>query len=201
MLGLRNRYTIVFSVGGQRQPFPEAMRRRLFGPVVSGAQARGGLLRNGGRLSLDLVGYPEYATPDCGKVLDLVVHDKAGERILEGLLGDAGQRLRAEGTAGEISLFKTNAAPAANSYGCQEDYQVARRGEFGRLADILIPFLVTRQIICGAGAVVQTPRGAVYCLSRPARHLGNGPRPRPPGPGRLSVPATSRAPPRQGCGG
>ena len=56
---------------------------------------------------------------------------------------------------------------------CQEDYLVARRGGFGRLADILIPFLVTRQLIGGAGTVVQTPRGAVFRLSRPAGPAGN----------------------------
>jgi proteasome accessory factor A len=141
---------------------------------VPGGQGTSVLLRNGGRLYLDLVSYPEYATPDCGSALDLVVHDKAAERILEGLLVDAGQQLRAAGTAGHISVFKSNAGRPGAPSGCQEDYLVGRRGEFGRLADILIPFLVTRQIICGAGAVVQTPRGAVYCLSRRAGQLGNG---------------------------
>jgi proteasome accessory factor A len=67
------------------------------------------LLRNGGRLYLDVVSYPEYATPDCGSALDLVVQDKAAERILEGLLVDAGQQLREEGTARDISVFKSNA--------------------------------------------------------------------------------------------
>jgi proteasome accessory factor A len=51
---------------------------------------------------------------------------------------------------------------------------VGRHGEFGRLADILIPFLVTRQIICGAGKVLQTPRGAVYCVSQRAEHIWEG---------------------------
>ena len=115
---------------------------------------------------------PEYATPECGDLPDLVAHDKAGERILEGLAEDAGQRLREEGDAGDISVLKISADPAGSSYGCQEDYLVAQRGEFGRLADALIPFLVTRQLICGAGAVLQTPRGAVYCLSRPAGLTG-----------------------------
>ncbi|HLH47225.1 MAG TPA: proteasome accessory factor PafA2 family protein, partial [Acidimicrobiales bacterium] len=54
------------------------------------------------------------------------------------------------------------------------NYLVARHGEFGRLADILIPFLVTRQIICGAGKVLQTPRGAVYCVSQRAEHIWEG---------------------------
>ena len=133
-------------------------------------------------------------------MLDLVAHDKAGERILEGLLADAGQRLGEQGDADDIAVLKTSADPAGSSYGCQENYLVARRGEFGRLADILIPFLVTRQLICGAGTVTQTPRGAVYCLSRPDGRTGPACRRRPPGPGRSSVPATSRAPP-PGCGG
>jgi proteasome accessory factor A len=172
--GLRNQYSVVFSAGGPRQLSPEEVGRRLFGPVVSGGQGSSALLRNGGRLCLDVVSYPESATPGCGSVLDLVVHDKAGERIVEGLLVDAGQRLREEGTADDISVFKSNAGLAGSSYGCQEDYLVARRAEFGRLADILIPFLVTRQLICRAGAVVQAPRGAVYCLSRRVGHIGNG---------------------------
>jgi proteasome accessory factor A len=174
IFGLRNEYSVVCAAGGQRQLSPEEVGRRLFGPVVSGSQGSGMLLRNGGRLHLDVVSHPEYATPECGSVLDLVVHDKAGERILEGLLVDPGQRMREEGITGDISVFKTNAAPAGSSYGCQEYYLVARRGEFGRLADILIPFLVTRQTICGAGTVAQTPRGKVYCLSRPAGRTGNG---------------------------
>ena len=174
IFGLRNEYSVVFSAGGQRQLSSEEAGRRLFGPVVSGGQVTDVLLRNGGRLHLEAASRPEYATPECGSVPNLVVHDKAGERILEGLLAEAGQRLREEGDAGAISVLKISAGPAGRPYGCQEDYLVARRGEFGRLADILIPFLVTRQLICGAGTVAQTPRGAVYCLSRPAGPTGNG---------------------------
>lgn len=51
---------------------------------------------------------------------------------------------------------------------------MARHGEFSRLADILIPFLVTRQMLCGAGKVLQTPRGAVYCVSQRAEHIWEG---------------------------
>jgi len=148
--------------------------RYLFGPVVSGGRASSVLLRNGGRLHLDAVSGPEYATPECGSALDLTVCDKAGERIVEGLLADASRRLREDGVAGDIYVFKGSAGRANSPFGCQENYLIGRRGDFGRLADILIPFLVTRQLICGAGAVGQTPRGAVYCLSRPAGHTGNG---------------------------
>jgi proteasome accessory factor A len=172
--GLRNEYSIVCASGGPRQLPAEEVGRYLFGPVVPGGRASSMLLRNGGRLHLDVVSCPEYATPECGSALDLIACDKAGERIVEGLLADAGGRLGEEGIAGDISVFKSSAGRADSSFGCQESYLVGRRGEFGRLADILIPFLVTRQLICGAGAVVPTPRGAVYCLSRPAGRTGSG---------------------------
>ncbi len=150
------------------------MARYLFRRVVSWGRSSNVFLRNGARLYLDVGSHPEYATPECDNISDLVVHDKAGERILEGLLVDADRRLREEGIAGDIYLFKNNTDSAGNSYGCHENYLVGRHGEFGRLADILIPFLVTRQVICGAGKVLQTPRGAVYCVSQRAEHIWEG---------------------------
>ncbi|MYR41432.1 Pup--protein ligase, partial [Streptomyces sp. SID5910] len=86
----------------------------------------------------------------------------------------AERRLHEEGIAGDVYLFKNNTDSAGNSYGCHENYLVARHGEFSRLADILIPFLVTRQLLCGAGKVLQTPRGAVYCVSQRAEHIWEG---------------------------
>jgi proteasome accessory factor A len=142
--------------------------------VVSWGRSSNVFLRNGARLYLDVGSHPEYATPECDNVVELVTHDKAGERILEGLLVDAEKRLREEGIAGDIYLFKNNTDSAGNSYGCHENYLVGRHGEFGRLADVLIPYLVTRQIICGAGKVLQTPRGAVYCVSQRAEHIWEG---------------------------
>src|SRR5690348_17591083 len=55
--------------------------------------------------------------------------------------------------SGDVYLFKNNTDSAGNSYGCHENYLVSRNGEFSKLADVLIPFLVTRQVICGAGKV------------------------------------------------
>ncbi|GAA3110508.1 Pup--protein ligase [Streptomyces goshikiensis] len=150
------------------------MARYLFRRVVSWGRSSNVFLRNGARLYLDVGSHPEYATPECDNLTELVTHDKAGERILEGLLVDAERRLHEEGIAGDVYLFKNNTDSAGNSYGCHENYLVARHGEFSRLADILIPFLVTRQLICGAGKVLQTPRGAVYCVSQRAEHIWEG---------------------------
>jgi proteasome accessory factor A len=174
IFGLENEYGVTCTFRGQRRLSPDEVARYLFRRVVSWGRSSNVFLRNGARLYLDVGSHPEYATPECDNVVDLVAHDKAGERILEGLLVDADRRLREEGIAGNIYLFKNNTDSAGNSYGCHENYSVGRHGEFGRLADILIPFLVTRQIICGAGKVLQTPRGAVYCVSQRAEHIWEG---------------------------
>ncbi len=171
IFGLENEYGVTCTFRGQRRLSPDEVARYLFRRVVSWGRSSNVFLRNGARLYLDVGSHPEYATPECDNVMDLVAHDKAGERILEGLLVDADRRLREEGIAGDIYLFKNNTDSAGNSYGCHENYLVGRHGEFGRLADILIPFLVTRQVICGAGKVLQTPRGAVYCVSQRAEHI------------------------------
>ena len=174
IFGLENEYGVTCTFRGQRRLSPDEVARYLFRRVVSWGRSSNVFLRNGARLYLDVGSHPEYATPECDNLTELVTHDKAGERILEGLLVDAERRLHEEGIAGDVYLFKNNTDSAGNSYGCHENYLVARHGEFSRLADILIPFLVTRQLICGAGKVLQTPRGAVYCVSQRAEHIWEG---------------------------
>ncbi|SOD73887.1 proteasome accessory factor A [Jatrophihabitans sp. GAS493] len=174
IFGIENEYGVTCTFHGQRRLSPDEVARYLFRRVVSWGRSSNVFLRNGARLYLDVGSHPEYATPECDSITSLVAHDKAGERILEGLVLDAERRLHDEGIAGDIYLFKNNTDSAGNSYGCHENFLVGRHGEFSRLADVLIPFLVTRQLICGAGKVLQTPRGAVYCLSQRAEHIWEG---------------------------
>src|SRR4051795_3567158 len=174
IFGVETEYGVTCTFRGQRRLSPDEVARYLFRRVVSWGRSSNVFLRNGSRLYLDVGSHPEYATAECDDLTELVVHDKAGERILEGLLVDAEQRLSEEGVSGDISLFKNNTDSAGNSYGCHENYCVGRHGEFSRLADVLIPFLVSRQIIVGAGKVLQTPRGAIYCVSQRAEHIWEG---------------------------
>jgi proteasome accessory factor A len=174
IFGIENEYGVTCTFRGQRRLSPDEVARYLFRRVVSWGRSSNVFLENGARLYLDVGSHPEYATPECDSLVDLVTHDKAGERILESLLASAEQRLHEEGIAGQIYLFKNNTDSAGNSYGCHENYLVGRHGEFSRLADVLIPFLVTRQIVCGAGKVLQTPRGAVFCVSQRAEHIWEG---------------------------
>jgi proteasome accessory factor A len=174
IFGIETEFGVTCTFHGQRRLSPDEVARYLFRRVVSWGRSSNVFLRNGSRLYLDVGSHPEYATAECDDLIQLVTHDKAGERILEDLLVDAERRLADEGIGGDIFLFKNNTDSAGNSYGCHENYLVARAGEFSRIADVLLPFLVTRQLLCGAGKVLQTPRGAVYCLSQRAEHIWEG---------------------------
>jgi proteasome accessory factor A len=174
IFGLENEYGVTCTFRGQRRLSPDEVARYLFRRVVHWGRSSNVFLENGARLYLDVGSHPEYATPECDNVLDLIAHDKAGERILEALLGAAEVRLHEEGISGDVFLFKNNTDSAGNSYGSHENYLVARHGEFARIADVLIPFFVTRQIYCGAGKVLHGPRGAQYCLSQRAEHIWEG---------------------------
>ncbi|MEY4129977.1 MAG: Pup--protein ligase [Actinomycetota bacterium] len=172
--GLENEYGVTCTLRGQRRLSPDEVARYLFRRVVSWGRSSNVFLQNGARLYLDVGSHPEYATPECDSIHDVVVHDKAGERILEQLLVSAEQRLAEEGIRGDIYLFKNNTDSAGNSYGCHENYLTGRQDEFQHYADTLIPFLVTRQIYAGAGKVLQTARGAMFCISQRAEHIWEG---------------------------
>jgi Pup amidohydrolase len=105
------------------------------------------ILPNGARYYVDHA-HPEYSTPECATPRDLVIHDKAGERVLERSLEEVhrtmpgGQRL---------AVYKNNSDGKGNSYGTHENYLVDRQVPFGSLVTGLTPFFVSRQIFCGAG--------------------------------------------------
>jgi proteasome accessory factor A len=191
---LSTEYSIVCVVAGRALPRAQAWRQVL-GPVMAPGVGSTVRLRNGGLLRLDAAGRLEYETPDCASVADLIVRDKAGERLLDGLAVDAGERMRDAG-GGDVRVFK-RAEQDRGGVGCQENYRVGLAGptgSFARTADILLPFLITRQLVCGVGAVVQTPAGVLFCLSRAgdpsaAPPPGIGGRGRP----RISVRTEARA--------
>ena len=174
ILGLENEYGVTCTLEGQRRLSPDEVARYLFRRVVSWGRSSNVFLANGARLYLDVGSHPEYATPECDNVYDVVVHDKAGERILEQLLIGAEQRLTEEGIRGDIYLFKNNTDSAGNSYGCHENFLTSRKDDIGSYSEVLIPFLVSRQIYAGAGKVLQTARGAMYCVSQRAEHIWEG---------------------------
>ncbi|OOK74003.1 pup--protein ligase [Mycobacterium kansasii] len=174
IMGIETEFGVTCTFHGHRRLSPDEVARYLFRRVVSWGRSSNVFLRNGARLYLDVGSHPEYATAECDSLVQLVTHDRAGEWVLEDLLIDAEQRLADEGIGGDIYLFKNNTDSAGNSYGCHENYLIVRAGEFSRISDVLLPFLVTRQLICGAGKVLQTPKAATFCLSQRAEHIWEG---------------------------
>jgi proteasome accessory factor A len=174
IFGLENEYGVTCTLRGQRRLSPDEVARYLFRRVVSWGRSSNVFLENGARLYLDVGSHPEFATPECDELEAVVAHDKAGERILEGLVKGAEERLEEEGIRGEIFVFKNNTDSAGNSYGCHENYLVSRHKDFHRTVDVLIPFLVTRQIFLGAGKLTQTPRGTAFSIAQRADHIWEG---------------------------
>ncbi|HLU40835.1 MAG TPA: Pup--protein ligase [Microthrixaceae bacterium] len=172
--GLENEYGVTCTLRGQRRLSPDEVARYLFRRVVSWGRSSNVFLANGARLYLDVGSHPEYATPECDSLHDLVAHDKAGEWILEQLVQSAEQRLAEEGIRGDIYLFRNNTDSAGNSYGCHENYLTSRHDDLTHYTEVLIPFLVSRQIYAGAGKVLQTARGAQYSISQRAEHIWEG---------------------------
>ena len=200
-MGIETEFGVTCTFHGHRRLSPDEVARYLFRRVVSWGRSSNVFLRNGARLYLDVGSPSGVCHRRMRQPVQLVTHDRAGERVLEDLLIDAEQRLADEGIGGDIYLFKNNTDSAGNSYGCHENYLIVRAGEFSRISDVLLPFLVTRQLICGAGKVLQTPKAArSACPNAPSTSGRASPRP-PPAAGRSSTPATSRTPtPRSTAG-
>ncbi|MCF8604843.1 Pup--protein ligase [Gordonia sp. HY442] len=174
IMGIETEFGVTCTSHGQRRLSPDEVARYLFRRVVAWGRSSNVFLENGARLYLDVGSHPEYATAECDSVEQLIAHDRAGERILEDLMVDAENRLADEGIGGDLYLFKNNTDSAGNSYGCHENYLVSRVGEFGRVSDVLLPFLVTRQLICGAGKVLTVGQDSTMCLSQRADHIWEG---------------------------
>jgi len=169
--GLENEYGVTCTLRGQRRLSPDEVSRYLFRKVVTWGRSSNVFLENGSRLYLDVGSHPEYATAECDSLYEAVVHDKAGERILESLLISAEERLREEGIRGTIYLFKNNTDSAGNSYGCHENYLTSRSDDPSEHSKALIPFLVSRSIFTGAGKIVHTARGPLYSITQRADHI------------------------------
>ena len=168
--GIETEYGITCTLDGQRRLSPDEVARYLFRRVVSWGKSSNVFLANGSRLYLDVGSHPEYATPECDSVREAIAHDKAGERILEQLLQSAEEKLHEEGIEGDIHLFRNNTDSAGNSYGCHENYLTPREEDPERYSQVLIPFLVSRQIFAGAGKVLQTAINDMRASIQPDSH-------------------------------
>ncbi|MEU7871328.1 depupylase/deamidase Dop [Dactylosporangium sp. NPDC049140] len=106
------------------------------------------ILTNGARLYVDHA-HPEYSTPEVTNPRDIVLWDKAGERVM----AEAARRAATIPGTLPIHLYKNNTDNKGASYGAHENYLMRRQTPFADIVMHLTPFFVTRQIVCGAGRV------------------------------------------------
>ncbi|GAA3289159.1 MULTISPECIES: depupylase/deamidase Dop [Dactylosporangium] len=106
------------------------------------------ILTNGARLYVDHA-HPEYSTPEVTNPRDIVLWDKAGERVM----AEAARRAATIPGTLPIHLYKNNTDNKGASYGTHENYLMRRQTPFADIVMHLTPFFVTRQIVCGAGRV------------------------------------------------
>lgn len=171
IFGLENEYGLIFSPNGRVYLPMEKILGYIFEGLIPNSWPSNAFLCNGARFYQDTGCHPEYSTPECDRLRDLVIHDKAGERLLEACLPMAERRLREEGLVGEIYIFKNNTDSMGNTYGCHENYLMRRDLDFWKVTEQLIPFFVTRQIYTGAGKVLKVSGRTHFFLSQRAQHI------------------------------
>jgi proteasome accessory factor A len=103
------------------------------------------VLGNGARFYNDHA-HPEYCTPECQSPTELVLHDRAGERILMACAQHLSEQRKIK-----VRIYKNNTDFLGHSYGCHENYLLPRSLPWEPLAQGMQAFLVTRQIVAGAG--------------------------------------------------
>ena len=116
------------------------------------------VLTNGARYYVDHA-HPEVSSPECRTALEALQYDLAGDEVMRRSMAIAAD---AVGTAAEIIVYKNNSDGKGNSYGCHENYLVDRSLPFGRLAAMITPHFVTRQVFCGAGKVGEEHHSAAH---------------------------------------
>jgi proteasome accessory factor A len=124
----------------------------MMGPEVSEVEDDAGManviLTNGARLYVDHA-HPEYSTPEVTTPRDVVLWDKAGERVM----AEAARRVALIPDQPLIHLYKNNTDNKGASYGSHENYLMSRQTPFSDIVRNLTPFFVSRQVFCGQGRV------------------------------------------------
>lgn len=177
IMGIETEYGITASTSdGQRVMSPDEIARVLFRPIVSKYSSSNIFSPNASRLYLDVGSHPEIATAECDSLSQLIAYERAGDAMVNRMAVQAEEALADEGEKRAVYLFKNNVDSAGNSYGCHENYLIGRHVVLKDLGKALLPFMITRQLICGAG-MIRPARGeepARFVLSQRADQVWEG---------------------------
>jgi len=167
IFGTESEYAPVYHLQGEcaaQKPCPENLldhQKQIAARLMAAAGTMkipmaGEFMGNGGRLYVDRGGHPEYATPECRSVVDLVAHEIAGDRLIQELT----ETTHTLGDPMRLHVYKNNVDLFGHTYGGHENYLITPQG-MGHISR-LIPFLVTRQIYAGAGKAMTSTRDGAF---------------------------------------
>ena len=167
--GISQQYSIEVSDGERKTLSTQNANMYLFREIISGRMYPDVFLENSGRLyKPEDSELTHFATPECNSIAQLILYERANERILHNLSLGARDRMNKEGFLGTFSIFKNN-AQLGNTAGCRENYLAEKQKvSLEKLRTQLIPFLVTRQIFAGAGGITS---GETYAISQRAFYI------------------------------
>ena len=181
IMGLETEYGITNILDSARRLGPDEISRELFEPITREFRSSNIYTNNASRLYLDVGAHPEIATAECDSLHQLIAYDRAGDMTLHQMALGAEERLAQRGIGGQVFLLKNNTDSLGNSYGCHENYLIGRDVPLKALSAQLLPFLVTRQLICGAGKLSVPAPGAPnenfgpgFVMSQRADHVWEG---------------------------
>ena len=138
--------------GDAPPPAPWGSRARPSVAEAALPHAATAVLVNGARLYVDHA-HPEYSSPEVLTPHDALVWDRVGEVVARSAMEGLSDGDRGAGAPVEIVLYKNNVDGKGAAYGSHENYLVRRDLPLEELAAVLIPFLVTRPVVVGAGRV------------------------------------------------
>lgn len=155
-------YHLAPSGGSEEIPAPTAEELAQFRPTSI-------VLPNGGRLYVDHA-HPEYSAPEVTSAAEAVLWDRAGELIAQRIMA-----ANEEAGGAPLVLVKNNVDGKGATYGAHENYQVRRETDLDEVIRVMIPFLVTRPIYCGAGRVGlgQSSQEPGFQISQRADYIEN----------------------------
>nr|WP_242516580.1 Pup--protein ligase [Corynebacterium mendelii] len=160
IIGLETEYGVTGRLADGTVISPDDVARAMFRPVAEQYGSSNIFHPDGSRLYLDVGAHPEWATAECTTIDQLAAFVAAGDRIIDGLAVKAEGSLDFGGDGATIWVLKNNVDSVGNSYGAHENYLVGRDVVIKRLGALFLPFLITRQLICGAGTIARP--GAAY---------------------------------------
>lgn len=170
IMGIEVEYGISCVAQSAKRLGPEETARYMFRPVIEEWGSSNIFHPNASRLYLDVGSHPEIATAECDSLRQLIAYEHAGDRIVDQLALDAEANLARDGIGGQVYLFKNNLDTVGNSYGCHENYLVSRDVVLKHLGRDILAFLITRQLIAGAGHIAD----GQFQLSQRADHVWEG---------------------------